>query len=75
MNFLTRCYIRNALFILGYLWVAAPIPINAQNPSPLEVTTADGTKLHYVVEGSGMSGTGAGVSSVSHTNERQLETA
>ena len=54
MNIFTRGYIRNALFILGCLCVAAPSPINAQNPSPLVVTTADGTKLHYVVEGSGI---------------------
>jgi len=53
MNFRTR-YIRHALFILGCLCVAAPLSINAQNPSPLEVKTADGTKLHYVVEGSGI---------------------
>jgi len=54
MNFLTRCYIRNALFIFGCLCFASPVSINAQNPSSLEVTAADGTKLRYVVEGSGI---------------------
>jgi proline iminopeptidase len=54
MNFSTRRCIRNALFILGCLCVAAPLPISAQDPSPKEVTTADGTKLRYVVEGSGI---------------------
>jgi len=55
MNFLSRCYIRSALFILlGWFYLAAPLAINAQNPRPLVVTTADGTKLHYVVEGNGI---------------------
>jgi proline iminopeptidase len=54
MNFRARCYIRNALFIFGCLCVAAPLSINALNPLPLEVTAADGTKLRYVVEGSGI---------------------
>ena len=54
MDFRARCYIRNALFIFGCLCVAAPLSINAQNPLPLEVTAADGTKLRYVVEGSGI---------------------
>jgi proline iminopeptidase len=54
MDFRARCYIRNALFIFGCLCVAAPLSINALNPLPLEVTAADGTKLRYVVEGSGI---------------------
>ena len=55
MNFHIRCSIRNAFFILlGCLLLAAPLPINAQGRSPLEVTAADGTKLRYVVEGSGI---------------------
>ena len=54
MNFFTPYYIRNTLFIFACLCVGAPLPINAQDPSPLEVTAADGTKLRYVVEGSGI---------------------
>ena len=54
MDFRARCYIRNALFIFGCLCVAAPLSINAQNPLPLEVTAADGKKLRYVVEWSGI---------------------
>ncbi|HZI88450.1 MAG TPA: hypothetical protein VFD48_16575, partial [Pyrinomonadaceae bacterium] len=55
MNFHIRCSIRNAIFILlGCLLLAAPLPINAQGRNPLEVRAADGTKLGYVVEGSGI---------------------
>lgn len=54
MNFRTQYSIRNALFTFGYLCLAAPLWINAQNPSRLEVTAADGTKLRYAIEGNGI---------------------
>ncbi|HKY29106.1 MAG TPA: alpha/beta hydrolase [Pyrinomonadaceae bacterium] len=54
MSFLNRCYRRIALFTLGCLCLIAPLSIKAQNPSPLQVTAGDGTKLRYVVEGSGV---------------------
>ena len=50
MNFRTR-YIRHALFILGCLCVAAPLSINAQNPSPLEVKTADQASARLDISG------------------------
>lgn len=54
MNSFTRYYMRNALFIFASVCLAAPLPIKAQDPGPLEITASDGTKLRYVVEGSGI---------------------